>query len=106
LSGADFIKFGYVSRVNVRNTSQHEILGTQQFRPSEFAQNINLSLDNCWGVLRVICEFLLSQPNGKYLLMKDPTSPVVRIYALPEGTFDSSEDEETDQDEDGSDEED
>jgi translation initiation factor 3 subunit D len=99
LAGADFIKFGYVSRVNSRNTSQHEILGTQQFRPSEFATNINLSLDNCWGVLRVVCEFLLSQPSGKYLLLKDPISPVVRIYSLPEGTFDSSEDEDEQLDE-------
>lgn len=86
LAGADFIKFGYVSRANVRNTSQHEILGTQQFRPSEFATNINLSLDNCWGVLHVVCEFLLAQPAGKYLLLKDPSAPVVRVYSLPEGT--------------------
>jgi len=97
LAGADLIKFGYVSRVNVRNTSQHEILGTSQFRPSEFANNINLSLDNCWGVLRVVCEFLLSQPAGKYLLLKDPTSPVVRVYTLPEGTFDSSDEDEDEQ---------
>jgi len=93
LAGADFIKFGYVSRVNPRNTSQHEILGTQQFRPTEFATNINLSLDNCWGVLRVVCEFLLNQPAGRYLLLKDPTAAVVRIYSLPEGTFDSSSDD-------------
>lgn len=77
-----------------------------KFRPSEFAQNINLSLDNCWGILRVVCEFLLSQPTGKYLLMKDPTSPVVRIYALPEGTFDSTDDEESEQEDNESDDED
>jgi translation initiation factor 3 subunit D len=90
LAGADYMKFGYVSRVSPRSAAQHEILGTQQFRPAEFANNINLSLDNCWGVLRVVCEFLLDQPAGKYLLLKDPSAPVVRIYSLPEGTFDDS----------------
>ncbi|KAI6195853.1 Eukaryotic translation initiation factor 3 subunit D [Aphelenchoides besseyi] len=93
LAGADYLKFGYVSRVSTRNAAQHEILGTQQFRPNDLANNLALNLDNCWGVLRVICEFLLNQPAGKYLLLKDPTAPVVRIYDLPDGTFESSDDE-------------
>lgn len=38
--------------------------------------------------------------------MKDPTSPVVRIYALPEGTFDSTDDEESEQEDNESDDED
>jgi len=93
LAGSDFIKFGYVSRVNVRNSAQHEILGTQQHRPTEFAQNISLNLDNAWGILRVIIELFMKRPPGKYLLLKDPSQQVVRVYSLPEGTFDSSAEE-------------
>lgn len=87
----------------MRNSAQHEILGMQQFRPQDFANNIALNLDNSWGVLRVVCEFLLKQEPGKYLLMKDPLQQVVRVYSLPSSTFDSSdedEDEEDDEDED------
>lgn len=93
LAGSDQIKFGYVSRVNVRNSANHVILGTQQYRPSEFATNITLNLDNAWGILRCIIDNCMKQPPGKYLLLKDPNKPAVRLYSLPEGTFESSEDE-------------
>ena len=33
LAGADFIKFGYVSRTNPKDSTQHIILGVQQFQP-------------------------------------------------------------------------
>lgn len=52
LAGSDQIKFGYVSRAHVRNSSKHVILGTQQYKPHEFATQINLNMDNAWGILR------------------------------------------------------
>ncbi|CAJ0586650.1 unnamed protein product, partial [Mesorhabditis spiculigera] len=69
----------------------HVILGTQQLRPMEFAQNITLNFDNCWGILRVIIDNLMKRKPGKYLLMKDPHAPIVRLYGLPDGTFDSDD---------------
>ena len=48
------------------------ILGTQQFRPMEFANQINLSMDNAWGILRCIIDICMKLPDGKYLIMKDP----------------------------------
>lgn len=56
LANSDLIKFGYVSRASVRNSAQHMILGTQQQKPSEFAQNISLNMENCWGVLRCLID--------------------------------------------------
>ena len=41
-----------VSRYNVKDSSRHVILGTQQFKPVEFGQQINLSMDNAWGIVR------------------------------------------------------
>ncbi|RCN37773.1 choline dehydrogenase domain protein [Ancylostoma caninum] len=92
LANSDAIKFGYVSRMSVRNSAQHVILGTQQLRPVEFAQNISMNMDNGWGILRCVIDSCMRQPQGKYLLMKDPQSPVVRLYSLPEGTFESDQD--------------
>jgi len=108
LAGSDYIKFGYVSRVHVKDSSKHVILSTQQFRPSEFANQINLNMDNAWGILRVIIDQCMKQPPGKYLLMKDPNKPVVRLYKLPQDTFeDDVDDEEADDDDDqGNDEDD
>lgn len=89
LAGSDQIKFGYVSRVHVRDSSKHVILGTQQFKPHEFATQINLSMDNAWGILRCIIDICMKQKDGKYLIMKDPNKPVIRLYDIPDNTFDS-----------------
>lgn len=72
LAGSDYIKFGYVSRVQVRDSTKHVILGTQQYKPTEFATQINLNMDNAWGILRCIIDLCMKQKDGKYLIMKDP----------------------------------
>ncbi|XP_013417569.1 eukaryotic translation initiation factor 3 subunit D-like isoform X2 [Lingula anatina] len=94
LAGSDQIKFGYVSRVHQRDSAKHVILGTQQFKPIEFASQINLSMDNGWGILRCIVDTLMKMKEGKYLIMKDPNKPMIRIYDIPDNTFESDEEEE------------
>lgn len=93
LAGSDQIKFGYVSRVHVRDSSKHVILGTQQFKPSEFANQINLQMDNAWGILRCLVDTCMKLDEGKYLIMKDPNKPMIRIYDIPNSTFESDEDD-------------
>ncbi|XP_065174819.1 eukaryotic translation initiation factor 3 subunit D-like [Sycon ciliatum] len=106
LAGSDIIKFGYVSRVSPRDSSKHAILGTQQFNPNEFAAQITLDMSNCWGVLRVIIDALMGMQSGKYLIVKDPNKPVMRIYSIPQNTFESDDDdEEEDSEEEDDDEE-
>ena len=61
LAGADNLKFGYVTRYNVKDSSRHVILGTQQFKPVEFGQQINLNMDNAWGVVRCILDLIMAQ---------------------------------------------
>ena len=62
----------YVSRVNILDSSKHTVLGTQQFRPKEFATQIALNMDNAWGILRCIIDTCMKLPDGKYLILKDP----------------------------------
>jgi len=100
LAGSDILKFGYVSRVVPNDTSRHVILGTQQFTPKVFAQQIALDMDNAWGILRVIVDTCMKLPEGKYLLLRDPNKGVVRLYDIPDSTFESD-----DSDSDGDDEE-
>ncbi|NP_001153709.1 eukaryotic initiation factor 3 p66 subunit [Tribolium castaneum] len=89
LAGSDQIKFGYVSRAHVRDNSKHVILGTQQYKPHEFATQINLNMDNAWGILRCIIDIVMKQKDGKYLIMKDPNKPMIRLYDIPDNTFES-----------------
>lgn len=99
LSGSDYIKFGYVSRVHAKDSSKHIILGTQTFRPKEFAGQINLNMDNAWGVLRCIIDYCMKLPQGRYLILKDPNKPLLVLYKVPDNAF-SSDDEKDDEDED------
>jgi len=91
LAGADNLKFGYVTRYNVKDSSRHVILGTQQFKPIEFGQQINLSMDNAWGIVRCVLDLVMAQKDGKYLIVKDPNKPMIRfglqIPVAPKMTF-------------------
>jgi len=98
LAGSDQIKFGYVSRIHVRDSAKHAILGTQQFKPKEFADQINLNMDNAWGILRCIIDTCMKLKEGKFLIMKDPNKPVIRLYDIPDNTFDTEDDDDDDGD--------
>ncbi|XP_071814544.1 eukaryotic translation initiation factor 3 subunit D-like [Apostichopus japonicus] len=102
LAGSDQIKFGYVSRINPRDSSKHVILGSQQFKPNELAAQINLNMDNAWGILRCIIDKCFELKEGKFLILKDPNKPVIRIYDIPDNTF-STDDEDDDEDDDDDD---
>ena len=104
LSGSEYLKIGYVSRKNFLDSTKHCILGTQQFRPRELASQMNLSMDNAWGIVRCIVDYCMSLSDGKYLILKDPNKGMIRIYDIPNNTFES-EDEDEDDDEEADDEE-
>ncbi|PLW18406.1 hypothetical protein PCANC_08844 [Puccinia coronata f. sp. avenae] len=94
LAGADQMKMGYISRANPRDASRHVILGQQWLKPKDFAAQINVNLANGWGIVRTAIDLAFKADDGKYLLMKDPNKPVVRLYKVPENAFDLQEDEE------------
>jgi translation initiation factor 3 subunit D len=93
LAGSDYIKFGYVSRQHVRDSAHHVILGTQQFKPNELANQITLSMDNAWGILRCIIDMCMKEQPGKYLIMKDPNKPVIRLYRVPMNAFEDDDED-------------
>ncbi len=82
LSGADTMKIGYVSRISAKDPKQHTILGTQFYKPTEFAKQINLNIRNVWGVLRKLIDDCMAQPQGKYLLLKDPNKKTMYLYKV------------------------
>ena len=82
----------------MKDSSRHIILGTQQFKPSEFAAQINLNMDNAWGIVRCVIDLVMKQEDGKYLIVKDPNKPVIRLYNIPDNTFESEDDSDDDDD--------
>ena len=63
------------------------------YKPREFAAQMNLNLANGWGIVRTIVDMCLKMPEGKYVLLKDPNKQVVRLYQVPENTFEEDADE-------------
>lgn len=72
----------YVSRANPRDSSRHTILGTQWYKPREFASQMNISLANGWGIVRTIADLCFKQPEGKYVLLKDPNKVRFSLHFL------------------------
>ncbi|KAF6761964.1 eukaryotic translation initiation factor 3 subunit 7 [Ephemerocybe angulata] len=84
LAGADLMKIGYISRANPRDNTRHVL---------------NVSLANGWGIVRTVTDLCMKMPEGKYVLVKDPNKPVIRLYAVPADTFTGQDEEEEEEEE-------
>ena len=82
LGGIDQMKVGFVSRTHPRDSRNHQVLGVQFYRPHEFAMQINLAAGNMWAILRHVVEVIDKCADGKYLMLKDPNKPVLRLYEI------------------------
>jgi len=87
LAGNDGIKLGFVSRQSSKDSNNHVILAVQDYTPKEFATQINLNIKNTWGSLKRIVEMCMKQPTGKYVLVKDPEKPTIKLYQVPDDSF-------------------
>ena len=48
---------------------------------------INLSMENCWGIVRALVDVCGGLEDGKWLLGKDPNKPLLRLYSVPADAF-------------------
>ena len=77
----------FVSRATPRANDKHVILGVVGWKPRDFATQMNLSLSNGWGIVRTIADMCLQHGGSKFILVKDPNKPIVRLYEIPAGSF-------------------
>ena len=100
LAGAHLMKLGYVSRKNPKEPAEHAVLATQFFKPKELAMQINMSTVNMWGIVKMLCDLVMAQEDGKFVLLKDPNKGMARLYRVPLETFEVDDDEEEEEEED------
>lgn len=50
-------------------------------RPTDFAGQLNVSLANGWGIVRTVVDLCMKQPEGKYVLVKDPNKVRAPFFA-------------------------
>ena len=107
LANADGMKLGFVSRANPRSAVGHVILGVVSYKPRDLATQMNLNIANGWGIVRTIIDRIRSlgaeedeeqqqQEDGedklkKYVLIKDPNKPVIRLYRVPANSFEEDD---------------
>ncbi|KND04006.1 uncharacterized protein SPPG_01454 [Spizellomyces punctatus DAOM BR117] len=93
LSGADQLRLGFVSRVNPKDRNRHTILGTSAFKPRDLTSQMNFNVGNGWGILKMFVDLCVNTlEDGKYVLVKDPNKPLLRLYSVPDDTFEAEED--------------
>jgi len=93
LAGAEQMKMGYISRASPKDDNRHVILGTQWYKPRDFAVQMNVNLANGWGIVRTIVDLVMKQPEGKFCLIRDPNAPVIRLYKVPFEAFEPVEED-------------
>lgn len=62
------------------------------YDPRKFAEQMNLNLNNGWGIVRTIIDMVRAMKDGKYVLVKDPNKSLLRLYEVPAGTFEEDDD--------------
>ena len=68
------------------------VLGVLGYKPREFASQMNLNLNNGWAIVRTFVDMVMREDDGKYVLVKDPNKPTIRLYQVPADTFEEDED--------------
>jgi translation initiation factor 3 subunit D len=91
LGGAEQLKLGWVSRTKPKDNTNHELLATQVYKPKDFLTQLNFKFTNGWAILRALSLISLKLDEGKYILVKDPNTAIIRLYSLPQGLLDNVE---------------
>lgn len=82
----------FVSRTTPKSNDRHVILGVVGYDPRKFAEQMNLNLNNGWGIVRTIVDMIRGMnKDGKYVLVKDPNKNLLRLYEVPAGTFEEED---------------
>ena len=82
-----------MSRASPKANDRHVILGVVAYAPGKFAEQMNLNLANGWGIVRTIVDMVRGMKDGKYVLVKDPNKTLLRLYEVPQNTFEDADDE-------------
>ena len=65
IGGIDIIKLGYVSRSSFKDPNNHVLLGTQAVKPRDFAAQMNLNMENAWGIVRALVDMCYGLMNDE-----------------------------------------
>ncbi|KAJ3123983.1 hypothetical protein HK098_001469 [Nowakowskiella sp. JEL0407] len=91
LAGADQLRIGFISRTQPKDRNRHSILGVGFYKPHDFAVQMNYNIKNGWGIFKTIVDLCMDMEDGKFVLARDPNKPIIRLYQVPDNTFEDEE---------------
>lgn len=91
IAGCDELRLGFVARKTPNDNEQHVILTVHNYQTRDLGRQIGLRPENAWGIVRAVVDLLDDKPDGRYVLLKDPTKPMMRLYSRPEEEEDPEE---------------
>lgn len=94
LSGAANIKIGFVSRQTPRTIPSTLSLVLSARYLHNLPARSTLRLQMVGGIVKSIVNIVAALDDGKYVLMKDPNAPIIKIYSVPLNTFEEEDNDE------------
>ena len=59
LADTDLVKFAFISRDNMSDNKRHVVMGTHTVQTQNWAQQMNVSMDRMWNILKFIANEIL-----------------------------------------------
>ena len=91
LAGTEQIKLGFATRTHPKDPRNHVLVAMQAYKPKDFAAQIALKEENMFAVLKGFVDKLRTLKQGKYLFVKDPNKPILRLYQVSGGGGDGGD---------------
>ncbi|EER02886.1 eukaryotic translation initiation factor 3 subunit, putative [Perkinsus marinus ATCC 50983] len=120
LAGTSVFKLGYVTRARMNDPFHHSLLSVQTYKTEDFAKQIGMNTSNAFGIVQAVVDLVMQYKApgaeeeeeedgasfaGKFLLLKEPSKSMIRLYAVPWEEFEESDEEEMSESDDDEEEE-
>lgn len=91
LADVDQIKLAFVTRERMEDNKKHVVLATERLNTKQWAQQINMSMDKLWSIIRHIVQNVVSNksegeeedhesPMTEYVLLKEQQRMSMKLY--------------------------
>eukprot|EP01084_Bolivina_argentea_P176658 305651_1 len=90
LSGANYIKLGFVTRDSVHSTEKHLVCGVKTYQVDDFIRNkLRIrSMNEPWTIFAKFVKCVKElEHDGRYIAVRDPLKQVIRMFKVNDDSF-------------------
>lgn len=86
IGGVNTMKIGFIARENPKSNANHFVAGTMTFGVSILCQQLNVSINNGWGIVKSFIDIIEHEGGDedyKFVIFKTPQAQKIIIYKVP-----------------------